>query len=492
MNTIKNILVLMLITATGLALTSCSKDFLDRKSTVSLKDTNALNSIEDIKAATIGMYESFTNLAGAGRNQFAIPELMTDICYIHEAGSNNLQSFQDMTFTVSNGDIYGVYDVLYENADRAARVIQGSRNYLQKESLTLSERNDIRRCLAQAYGVKALAHFFLVNWFALPYHEDYVDEPGIILVGDKPYLPTDEFKRSTIGETYKLICNDIDSALAVYDVCGELETNVYFLMNSVAVNALKARVYLYMQEWGKAYTAATYVLTRRPVTGIIDMTRSNTYIRMWTQNETANSEDIFTIGHWARTLAANSLANFWGVYGCVLSSEQLARYSASDRRLTYLVRNADSDIYGKDTNARSITKYTGGINANGNSRIFSVPEMCLIQAEALAQQDDVSGAKTALIELVKRRNASYSTASQLPGSDKDALLEFIAEERCRELVGEGHRLFDLRRTFKPVSRTARGKTYSNWEPFLFRFPIPDTEVRAAKISQNDDWYQKLP
>ncbi len=472
-----NIGLCLILAVAGLATTSCSKDFLERRSTTSLSSGNAFDLIEDIEAATTGMYYPYMgdgSYAGLGRNQVVIPELMTDICQ----GATQLPQFQNFTFSETDADIGGIYARNYDIADRAARVIQGVTIFLEKDDVSADEIRRARRCLAQAYGVKALQHFFLVNWFALPYSAENTSKPGIILIDEKPYLPNDVFKRSTIGETYALIQKDIDSALSVYGT-SNLVTETFFYMNKAAVYALKARVNLYMGNWAEADSAAQMALDISG--GSIEMDPT-AYKNMWAQNTTASREDIFTTQQDKR-LGANSLANFWGTYNCVMSDAQLALYESGDmRRSGGLWRTASTGI--------SITKYTG--TADGNTRVFSVPEMYLIQAEARAQQNDLANAKVALFNVAKR-NANYTAATDIPPTTKDDLLKFISEERRRELVGEGHRLFDARRTGEKISRTATsGRTYTDWDCAKFVFPIPQTQAQVAKIEQNEGWDAMLP
>jgi starch-binding outer membrane protein, SusD/RagB family len=60
-----------------------------------------------------------------------------------------------------------------------------------------------------------------------------------------------------------------------------------------------------------------------------------------------------------------------------------------------------------------------------------------------------------------------------------ALLDAIADERRKELVGEGHRWFDLKRTTKTIAR-ANCTSFCTLPPTsrAWTWPIPQPEIDA--------------
>ena len=84
---------------------------------------------------------------------------------------------------------------------------------------------------------------------------------------------------------------------------------------------------------------------------------------------------------------------------------------------------------------------------------FRSAEIYLIAAEAAAHREgQLAVAKGYLLTLLKNRLAeSYynERETEIQAMNQEQLLSDIMEERARELVFEGHRWFDLKRTTRP-------------------------------------------
>lgn len=91
---------------------------------------------------------------------------------------------------------------------------------------------------------------------------------------------------------------------------------------------------------------------------------------------------------------------------------------------------------------------------NKNEKVtFRSAELWLIAAEAAAHREgQLPAAKEYLLTLLQKRLAeSYynERKAEIETMNQEQLLADIMEERARELVFEGHRWFDLRRTTRP-------------------------------------------
>ncbi|MDA3879665.1 MAG: RagB/SusD family nutrient uptake outer membrane protein [Prolixibacteraceae bacterium] len=83
-----------------------------------------------------------------------------------------------------------------------------------------------------------------------------------------------------------------------------------------------------------------------------------------------------------------------------------------------------------------------------------VGETYLNAAEAYLQTGN-AGRAAELINEVRRRAAMDGHEADMEISAADLSIEFILDERARELAGEGHRWFDLKRTGKLMERTKK-------------------------------------
>lgn len=123
--------------------------------------------------------------------------------------------------------------------------------------------------------------------------------------------------------------------------------------------------------------------------------------------------------------------------------------------------------------------YTGN---NKDRMKIRLAETYLFKAEACIRQDKTQEAADAINEVRKRAGATQISASQ-------ATMDFLLDERIRELVGEEQRRFTLQRTGKHVERVSKynSKVTGFTEKNLL-WPIPQSVIDSntgAEFPQND-------
>jgi starch-binding outer membrane protein, SusD/RagB family len=135
-------------------------------------------------------------------------------------------------------------------------------------------------------------------------------------------------------------------------------------------------------------------------------------------------------------------------------------------------------------NSYDPTATLGGGSTVKDIIVMRLGETYLLKAEAQFKQGNVAGAATTLNILRTRANATLITASQVT-------MDFILDERARELLAEENRRMTLMRTGTLVERaTKHGLKITGLESKHLLLPIPLTEIQLNKdavLEQNPSY-----
>ncbi len=146
-------------------------------------------------------------------------------------------------------------------------------------------------------------------------------------------------------------------------------------------------------------------------------------------------------------------------------------------------------------NYPSLLKYMDplrpSVNATEGRRDFPVirlAEMYLVAAEAAMQQGKNDEAAN-YINVIRTRAAMPGKETEMQVSSADINLDFILDERARELVGEKHRWYDLKRTGKLLERVRMYNLDAapNIQEMHLVRPIPQTQI--DRVSNPDVFTQ---
>lgn len=109
--------------------------------------------------------------------------------------------------------------------------------------------------------------------------------------------------------------------------------------------------------------------------------------------------------------------------------------------------------------------------------LMRLADAYLLRAEARLLQGDTDGASND-INVVRERGAWPGQEAAMRISPADVDLDFILDERARELIGEGHRWMDLTRTKKLVERVRLHNPVGgpNIQDFHTVRPIPQDQI----------------
>ena len=322
-------------------------------------------------------------------------------------------------------------------------------NYIleNRNDITNGSADEISQLVGEAYMMRAYSHFLLVNLYAEPYTHCVPSATRgvpIMLSADVNAIP----RSSSVETVYQQVLSDLDEA-GKYMRVDKWENGLNYRFNKASVDALRARTFLYMGQWQKAYDAAQKVIS---VWGELENISSKLPV------DYKSVENIVALEHFDTDVANATL--YVNDY------------------LVNLYRNGDQR---KSKYLKMINRQEYNSAKNGGYCSFRSSEAYLTAAEALAQLGKTNEAIEQLMPLLRTRlnSTALTTAENLMKAMSQAeLIVEIADERTRELAYEGHRWFDLRRTTMPqLTRDFKGYTYVlTPEKYTFRFPTEAVEA----------------
>ena len=121
---------------------------------------------------------------------------------------------------------------------------------------------------------------------------------------------------------------------------------------------------------------------------------------------------------------------------------------------------------------------------------FRVAEAYLLAGEAYYRSGNMDNA-VKYINVLRRNCAIEGKEKEMEIAASDLSIDFILDERARELCGEGKRWYDLKRLGKLIERTDLHNTraHGNIKPFHELRPIPQSQIDRCTNAypQNPQW-----
>lgn len=305
-------------------------------------------------------------------------------------------------------------------------------NIISQKAQELNDNPDqLRRIRGEALFLRAGYYFYMVNIYAKAYNPSTAGtDPGVPLKTTE-FVEADFVSRASVAAIYKQITADLTEA--EQDLSAVTQKSLYHA-DANAVNLLQSRVYLYMQDWANAAIASKKVISRK--NRLYDLGTYQLHTSFFTSK---SPEAILTQGTNAmlNLMMENSLCTFRP------SDELMQLYGNKDLRRTAFF---EVDAKGKYRYTKVYNSTATGITPEAiysDNFFMRNAEAYLNLAEAAAMAGNEADANTAVNTLRQSRflAADYQ-AVNLSGSD---LVNFIRDERRRELCFEGHRWFDLKR-----------------------------------------------
>ncbi|MFZ4862556.1 RagB/SusD family nutrient uptake outer membrane protein [Sphingobacterium sp. Mn56C] len=404
----KIFLYMSLLFVSGTALVSCNK-YLDIKPVGTVVPETADDFRGLLTSGYLGFpaHKSYLNLR---TDELQLDEYSTDMSSLKDIFLWNDLNPDPATFAYP-------YITFYKSIFYANQVLET----IDKK---LASNGDVNQLKAEAYLMRAYAHFELLNMYAETYTPANAAQRGIALSTkidlEQRFIPV------TIEEVYKQIFADIDQADRLMQVQDQ-DSKVKYRFSKRALYAFQARVFLYRSEWQKSLDAADKALAIN--SNLEDLNQADAFM----PSDFQSKEMILSLDKVALPVTTTST---------FISQNLLNSYDkVNDLRFAKYFQKKGGDY----------VSLKGGDNRYNVS--FRNGDLYLMEAEAYSRLGHKDQALAKLNALLKNRltPAYFQTQSAAyAGLDNAQLLNVILAERKRELALEGLTWYDLKRTTRPT------------------------------------------
>lgn len=440
----KYILKTFLLSALAVpAMTSCE---LDQFPETSLTTETSWSQVSDADNYNTGLLSNLRTVAG-GTHAY-VSEVQSDL-FNARRGTAEQNQVHQWTFTTSQFDGDDVWMDNYNLISNANNIINNiDKIVVDPES---EDAVTLRHYKGTAYFARAFAYANMV----VRYCKEYDPATAAATLG-LPIVNTVDVNakpsRSSLEATYVQIKGDIKEARTML---ADAPADDYAVPNIDAVNALDARVCLYMKDYQNAINLSSALMTKYPL-----ISDADEFADMWQNDE--GSEIIYqplqTIDERTNPYSTifimfDAAANAYNPY-YLPSQDLLNLYEENDiRGYAYFAQVPVSANDMVDENGVIFAKFPGNpalkkqqTDFYNMTKVFRSAELYLIAAEASFRLNGTDGGY--LNALRTKRGASAVNATG------EVLWSQIKNEWIREMVGEGFRLDCLKRWHEGFSRMA--------------------------------------
>ncbi|MBV9961942.1 MAG: RagB/SusD family nutrient uptake outer membrane protein [Parafilimonas sp.] len=450
-------------------LSSCSKSFIEKNPFDSVPQGEAITDATSMQHALNGAYSGMRAVGVYGRDFPVIGDLQADNTFLEVNNSGRYIPQYQFNFTATDGTYDEIWKACYTVILRANQIIDAD-----------VSGDGVDAIKAQAYGLRGLMYFKLVNAYARPYTDD-PSAMGVPLV--LHYDAYAQPPRNSVKEVYDQIVSDLKKGFETADGYSNSVT-----LSKYAIEGLLARTYLYMGDNTNAKASAADVINNSE----FSLVSANNYANFWADPGIHSDavEVMFEIDQ--DVINNNGPDDLAGIYvdtyqDIYVSSDLYDLYSATDVRQT--VMQPGSTKAGAP--AVLVYKYQNENNTKDkdNIKVIRLSEVYLIAAEASlpGNEDDARMYLNAIAEIRDPGFNGYNST----GSE---LLNDIITERRKELAFEGDRYYDLNRLMRDVTRSPNagaipGPLEIPYTDFHRIAPIPQTELQANPNIEQNPGYQ---
>lgn len=435
----KKIINIILISL-AIGFSSCA-DFLDMEPTTSVSADGSIQTVDDAEVMLNGLMYKMSSSYYYGRNFILYGDTKGGDLAIRSQGRG-----YDALYTFNHSASSNSYSTYWSQMYNCMAQVNNIIENIDILEAADSEEN-FSHIKGQALTTRANIYYDLVRLYGQPYNMDKTayGVPDITEVLDASAQPS----RATVAENYDRIISDLTTAIGYMDKGSEDGYHSYY-----SNLALQARVYLSMDNYDNALTAAEEIIN----SGEYQLYENDNWYNSWTSE--FGSESIFEIKICVdeADLGTSSLGYYLMCKGTTTSA--MGQFMASDYFLNRLGEDADDVRWSVMTEDETSTteaprygscvKYSLGDKGSTtavNIKVIRLSEIYLIAAEAAlsSSSPDKDKAVGYLNEIRKRApNLDLATTATIT-------LDMILDEKSKELFAEGHRYFDMLRTNQEIT-----------------------------------------
>ncbi|PJJ59653.1 RagB/SusD family nutrient uptake outer membrane protein [Hymenobacter chitinivorans] len=458
-----------------------------------------------------GVDEGFSNYI---RQYWSIQELPTDEAVI-AWGDDGLQDYHLMNWTSNNPFIRAMYNRLAYQISACNEYIRETKDdKLSGRNITGANLDNIKRYRAEARFLRALSYFHSMDLFGNP---PFADENFLVGSGQPNQISRADLFNYIESELKAIDTELVDARKNEY---GRVDKAAAWMLLSKMY--LNAEVYTGTPRYADAITYANKVIGAGYALQTQNSSKFSAYTRNFLADNNTSPEIIFPVtfdgdftkGYGGTTFIIHAgvggdmpAASFGidGGWGGTRTTKQLVALfpdTAADKRGRFYTagQKLEIDNLTEFKDGYAVVKYRnlksdGKVGKNitfpdTDFPMFRLADAYLMYAEATLRGGAGGNRATALGYVNQLRERAYgNTGGNI--SDSELTLDFILDERARELHWEGHRRTDLIR-FKKFTTSSYlwawkggvkpGQAVADTRNI---FPIPSTDLVAnPNLKQN--------
>lgn len=475
----------LFISSALFVVTSCGNDWLDLDPSTSVDTETSIKILSDVEFTLNGIYSTMQSSdAYSGRLVYYGDVTGDDMQAV--SSTKRVANYYRFNFTKNDGPT-SHWSYLYSIIQNCNLILMNI-DKLDIEEEETAYRDDLK---GEALAIRGLALFDLTRIFGYPYTKDNGASLGVPIVEG---LSTIDSKpaRNTVAQCYAKVIEDLSNSVEL--LSGDFNKGK---INKWGAMVLLSRAYLYKGDNANALKTAEAAIKGAEKEGYALWTNEE-YPTAWGNDASASNpgEVLFEIVNLTTDSPGKESMGYLNSKDgyddmCITCSfYQFLKEDPKDIRLKLL--SFDKKYYAY------VFKYQPQQNENiedANISLIRLSEAYLIAAEAAVKQGDNDAAVKYLDPIVRRANPEKTVQGET------ITLERVLNERRKELVAEGHRMYDAVRNGLTIERvdvkdenltkTKHDTKYMkdiNWNFYMIVLPIPKREMDAnPNMIQNPEY-----